>query len=489
MRTPFLPDGRSKVASLVALVLLLALAGCQAPRPLGGLRARPAGAFPATFAGRTDSMGIADQPYRAFFNDPELVALIDTALVRNFDLRIIAQRIEQARATFDYTRGFLAPQVSAVGSAGVDRYGRTTLNGVGNFDTNLSENIRGDLLIPTPTPDLFLGLRSTWELDIWGKLRNQSRAAYLRVLASEAGQQALVTGLVAEIARYYYTLLALDGELEIIQRNIDYQQNALTLVRAQKEAGRVTELAVQQFTAQLLNTRSRQGLIRQQIVEAENELNRLLGRYPQAISRGQSLQARTPPGQVLPGLSARWLTRRPDIRQSELELEAAHIDIDVARAQFLPSLNLTAYTGLNSFRATTFFDPASLAAGILGSLAGPILNRRQVRANYRGAMSQRQEALYRYQQTIVTGFSEVLTQVRGLENFQQVAELQTQEVTTLQQAVGTSNDLFRSGYATYLEVITAQRSVLEAELALITTKRDQFLALTNLYRGLGGGWQ
>jgi outer membrane protein TolC len=181
--------------------------------------------------------------------------------------------------------------------------------------------------------------------------------------------------------------------------------------------------------------------------------------------------------------------RRPDIRQAELELQAAHVDVEVARAEFLPTLNLTGYLGLNTFRLGTLVNPASVAAGLLSGLATPVFNRRFVQANYQGSVAQSREAFYRYRQTIVNGFSEVTTSLRGLENYRQVAELQTEEVKTLVNAVSISNDLFKGGYATYLEVITAQRSVLEAELALINTKRAQFLSLTNLYRDLGGGWE
>lgn len=471
---------------LSVLVVGLALGGCQVSKPLPHPAARP---LPVAFSQSTDSASIASQSWRTFFDDPYLGQLIDTALAGNIDLRIAAQRIELARAAFDYTHGFLAPSVNAIVSAGVDRYGDNTMNGVGNFDTNLSKNVEGSRRIPNPTPDFFLGARSTWEIDIWGKLRNRRKAAYLRFLASEKGRHTVVTALVAEIARYYYTLLALDGEQEIIQKNISFQQNALELVRVQKQAGRVTELAVQQFAAQLLNTQSRQGQIRQRIVETENTLNRLLGRFPQPIARGQSLWGRELPGQVATGIPSRMLVRRPDIQQVELDLQAANIDIDVARAEFLPSLNLSAYVGLNAFRTSVLFNPASMAAGLLSGLTAPVLNRQFVKANYQRSIAQSREALYRYHQTVQTGFSEVVTSLRGVENYRTIADLQAQEVAVLGQAVTISNELFASGYASYLEVITAQRSVLEAELALINTRQAQFLSLTDLYRALGGGWE
>lgn len=470
-----------------SIAALLSLAGCQLNyQPLQKPPARPT---PALFAGATDSVSIAQQTWSTFFDDPFLVRLIDTALANSLDVRIAAQRIEQARAAYAYSQGYLMPQVNLAASAGVDRYGQYTMSGVGNYDTNLSDNVHGSQLAPNPTPDFFLGARSTWEIDLWGKLHNRRKAAYLRLLASQEGRHLVITSLVAEIARYYYALLALDGEQEIIQKNIELQQNAVELVRVQKLAGRVTELAVQQFTAQLLNTRSRQRRIQQQIIDTENQLNKLLGRFPQPISRGKSLQEWELPGQVLAGLPEQMLSRRPDIRQAELELQAANVDIDVARAAFLPSLNLSAYVGVNAFRASVLLDPASLAAGILGGLTAPVFNRRFLKADYSQSVAQSREAFYRYRQTVQTGFSEVVTNLRGVENYRAVADLQAQEVDVLEQAVATSNDLFAGGYASYLEVITAQRSVLEAELALINTKQAQFLALTELYRALGGGWQ
>lgn len=440
-------------------------------------------------AGRQDSVGIAGQPHRALFTDPNLTALIDTALVRNPDLRITLQRIEVARANYGISQGALLPTVDAVATAGVDRYGRYTLNGVGNYDTNLSDNVTGASRIPNPTPDFFVGLRSSWEADIWGKLRNRRRAAYTRVLASEEGRNAVVTALTADIARLYYTLLTLDGELEIIRDNIELQRQAVELVEVQKLAGRVTELAVQQFRAQLLNTRSLEGRVRQQIIEAENQLNALLGRYPQPIVRGQSIREQQLPPSVLAGIPAQLVRRRPDIRQAERELEAANVDVAVAQADFLPSLRLTPYLGASAFRPEVLLNPASIVAGVLGGLAAPVFNRRLLKGNLAISAARSREAYYAYQRAILTGVSEVVSSLRGLENYRAVADIQTQEVAVLRQAATTSDNLFGTGYATYLEVITAQRSVLNAELDLINTQRDQFLSLVDLYRALGGGWQ
>ncbi|WP_333483047.1 TolC family protein [Spirosoma telluris] len=396
------------------------------------------------------------------------------------------QRIDIARANYGISQGALLPRVDAVATAGVDRYGRYTLNGVGNYDTNLSDNISGSSRIPNPTPDYFVGLRSSWELDIWGKLRNRRKAAYTRILASEEGRNLVVTALTADVARLYYSLLALDAELEIIGENVELQQKALELVEVQKAAGRVTELAVQQFRAQLLNTRGLEGRVQQEIVEAENQLNVLLGRYPQAVARGASIEKQSLPNAVSAGLPAQLVYRRPDIRQAERELEAAHIDVAVARTEFLPSLTLSPYLGFNAFRPNVLLNPQSLALGVLGGLSAPLINRRQLKGNLAIMTAQSKEAYFAYQRAILTGVSEVVSSLKGLDNYRNVATIQQQEVDVLRQAATTSNELFANGYATYLEVITAQRNVLEAELGLITTKRAQFLTLVSLYRALGG---
>ena len=188
------------------------------------------------------------------------------------------------------------------------------------------------------------------------------------------------------------------------------------------------------------------------------------------------------------GLPATALLRRPDVRQAELQLRATSADVDAARAAFLPSLTLTPYVGLNAFRASVLLDPGSVVYGAVAGLAGPILNRAQYRADFREAVANNYEGYYRYQQALQTGFREVVVGLQGLENFQSVVKLRTREVEQLTSAVATSNDLFVAGYASYLEVITAQRSVLEAELSLAETRQALLLQSVNLYRALGGGW-
>ncbi|WP_373424567.1 efflux transporter outer membrane subunit [Siphonobacter sp. SORGH_AS_1065] len=479
------------IALFVGSSVLLGVSACRVAHTPAAI---PSLALPDSYAGSlseasSDSASIANDPYRRLFTDANLVSLIDTALANNPDLRIALQRIEGTRAQYGISNAALLPRVDAVASIGVDRFGRYTLNGVGNYDTNFSEYVTGSSRIPNPTPDYFIGLRSSWEIDIWGKLRNRRRAAYNRVLASEEGRNYIVTALVSDVARLYFTLLSLDAELEIIEDNIELQEQALKLVEVQKAAGRVTELAVQQFRAQLLNTKGLEGGVRQQIQEAENQINVLLGRYPQPIVRGISIREQQLPSTVVAGIPSQLISRRPDIRQAERELEASNIDVAVARAEFLPSLNLTPYLGLNAFRLGVLANPQSVAAGLVGGLSAPIFNRRLLKGNLRVEEAESKEAFITYQRTVLTGVSEVVNSLKGLENYRNVADFKTEEVAVLRQAARTSDNLFATGYATYLEVITSQRSVLESELSLINTKRAQFLSLVDLYRALGGGWR
>lgn len=470
-----------------ALACCLLMAGCRTvPFHSADRHFR----VPETYlAGSSDSTTFSATPYRLLLTDEPLIALLDTAMAGNIDLKVAVQRIELSQAQWGLARNALLPQISAQVSGAVDRYGKYTLNGVGNYDTNLSPNITGSRRIPGPTPDYFAGLRSSWEMDLWGKLKKRKQAAYHRVLSTLEGRNLIVTGLIGEISRHYFTLLALDAELDIIRENVTLQEKAVELVEVQKAAGRVTELAVQQFKAQLANTRSLEGQVRQSVQESENQINFLLGRFPQPIRRGGSFRSRQLPAALSAGLPAQLLSYRPDIRAAEQQMLAANLDVDAARLEFFPSLTLSPYIGLNAFRLGVLADPQSLAAGILGGLSAPVLNRRMLKAQVRIQEATAREAWLVYRQSVLKGVSEVTTSLSGIERFRDVVRHKTEEVDILKQAASTSDNLFGTGYATYLEVITAQRSVLQAELDLITLKKAQFHCVVDLYRALGGGWQ
>ncbi len=427
--------------------------------------------------------------WRVYFKDSALVGYIDEALKSNLDFKIALQRVNMTRANVSMAKGALLPSLNAITSVGQQRFGEYTMDGVGNFDTNLSGNVPPDRRIPVNMPDYYLGFQSSWEVAAWGKLRNRKKATSARFFASEKAQHLIQTILVAEVARHYYNLLALDNKLLIIQENILLQQTAVTLIQAQKAAGRATELAVKQFVAQLLNTQSLEALARQEIIRHENELNLLLGRFPQRIARGESILKQTLPRELQTGIPSQLLVQRPDIRQAEFQLLASRLDVQAARAAFLPSINLTAGVGLQSFTTSVLFNPTTSGAySILGGLTAPLFNRNMIRSEYRKASASQLESFYAYQLSILNAYQEVSTQLNKIDNLQRSFQFKAQEVTTLEEGVATSTDLFVAGLASYLEVVTAQKSVLVAELDAIDTKQEQFNATIDLYRALGGGW-
>lgn len=463
--------------SLCFIFLLGLISSCKVVEPP---QLPPTAEMPSSFTGSTDTISMGDIIWEDFFNDPHLVELIDVALKNNLDLLTALQRIEVARANFQVSKGALLPSLDA-------RFRVRT----GNVRDNLLNNtINGDQNISNQTQNYFLGMQSTWEADIWGKLKNRREAAYARFLSTEKGKQLVTTALVAEIARMYYELLGLDNELETIQKNIEFQEIALEMIKIQKIGGRATELAVQQFSAQLLRTKSLGFEKQQRIIEVENELNLLLGRYPQPIVRGESILKQHLPDIIRAGIPSDMLLRRPDVQQAELALVAAKADVEAARAEFLPSFTITPYMGFNATKVPLLLkSPESIALGFIGGLTAPIFNKNQIRSDYNRSVARNMEAFYTYQKTILTGYQEVVSGLKRVENFKNVYNLREQEAEVLLNAVNTSNDLFVAGYASYLEVITAQKRVLEAELGMTNTRKEIFFSIIDLYRALGGGWK
>lgn len=434
---------------------------------------------PGTFLGTSDTLSIGDIPWDVFFDDPYLTALIEEALANNLDLMTAVERIELARTHYQIRKGALYPNID-----GIVRYRS------GDVRSNLlTGTINGDRNVSNRVENNFIGVQSHWEIDLWGKLKNKRDAASFRMLASEKGQQLVTTSLVAEVARLYYDLLGYDMELKTIEKNIEFQKMALELIKIQKMAGRATELAVQQFSAQLLSTQSLRYKKRQEIIEAENSLDFLMGRFPEPIARAESLSDIRLPEVVNTGIPADLLLRRPDIQQAELELMAAKLDLEAARAEFFPSLNLTPYMGLNnrSIPAALQF-PGSLTVGLLGGITNPILQQGRIRAGFDQSIAENKISLYNYQQSILRGFNEVVTSLQRVENLKSLYALKEEETQVLLKAVSTANDLFRGGYASYLEVITAQARALESELEMTNTRKEVFQSVIDLYRSLGGGW-
>jgi len=400
-------------------------------------------------------------------------------------LNITMQEIEIARNEVQERKGEYLPFVGVGGGLGVDKVGRYTRNGA----LEANNEIMHGKEFPEPLGDFMLGAYATWEVDVWHKLRNAKKGAYTRYLASVDGRNFMVTNLIAEIANSYYELLALDNQLAIVKQNIEIQSNALRIVKLQKQAARVTELAVRRFEAQVLDTRSLQFGIQQQIIETENRINFLVGRYPQAITRNSERFSSLVYDSFQTGIPSQLLQNRPDIRQAELELAAARLDIKVAKARFYPSVGISAGLGFQAFNPAYLLNtPASLLYSLAGDVAGPLINRNAIKAAYVNANAKQIQAIYNYERTILNAYIEVANQLSNINNLKSSYDLKEQQVEALTESIEISNNLFRSARADYMEVLLTQRDALETRFELIETKMRQMNARVNIYRALGGGW-
>jgi NodT family efflux transporter outer membrane factor (OMF) lipoprotein len=442
--------------------------------------------IPISFEETKDSSNSADIKWKDFFADKDLIILIDTALKNNFDVLMTLQKIEMARNDLRLTKGAMLPTVNSNFAYLQRKFGYYTMDDAGNRTTEITPG----QIIPTNLPDYFVGIQTNWEIDIWGKLRNKKKAAFSRYLSSVEGTHLVLTNLVSEIANSYYELITLDNELDIIRETIKLQQDALEIIKVQKETGVANELAVKQFEAQVLNSQGLEFETLQQITENENKMNFLLGRFPQPIVR-EKFNFTTPiPTQIKAGIPSQLLKNRPDIKQAEFELLATKFDVKAAKAAFYPSFNITGSLGFQAFNtAFLFASPKSLAYNLLGSLATPLLNRSAIKAQFNNAKANQLEAMYNYQKTILNGYVEVSNEISNIKNLEQIHDRKTKEVNALSQSIDISNDLFKSGRATYFEVLMIQSRSLQSKLELVHTKKRQYNATVNIYKALGGGWR
>lgn len=463
--------------------ILLLAAACSTPPSM--VRKTENKNVPASFSTSQDSTNTAKVKWKEYFTDPYLSALIDTALRNNQELNITLQEIEIARNEVRARKGEYLPFLGVRGAAGIDKVGRYTARGSSEATTEIKPGKE----TPDPLPDFLLEAFATWEVDIWHKLRNAKKAAVSRYLSSVEGKNFMVTNLIAEIANTYYELLALDNQLDIVKQNIEIQTNALEIVRMQKDAARVTELAVRRFEAQVLNTRSIQYNIQQSIVVMENRINFLVGRYPQPVQRNAQDFTNLVPATISAGVPSQLLANRPDIRQAEMNLAAAKLDVKSARANFYPSLGISGAVGFNAFSLSYFAKtPESLLYSLAGDLTAPLINRNAIKAMYYSANARQIQAVYDYERTILKAYIEVANQISNISNLKESYDLKSKEVDALNQSITISNSLFRSARADYMEVLLTQRDALESRFELIETKKQQMNAMVNVYQALGGGW-
>jgi len=462
----------------ITLLLALAWSGCSVSKnvPLPN-------AAPETFrdASSTDSAGIGAISMKSFMNDQTIQNLIDTALVRNYDMQIALKNINAAEVLFKQSKLGNIPELKLQVTANSTRPSDNSLNGL-----TLREFVGGT----THIEDYSANAGLFWEADIWGKIRSQKAAALAAFLQTEEARKAVQTRLVADVAQGYYNLLKLDAQLEIAKKNLNLNDSTLSIINLQFDAGQVTSLAIQQAQALQLNAAQLIPLLEQNIVLQENALSVLIGISPKAVSRGNRLDQMVVPNDLEAGFPSAMLSRRPDIKSAEFDLDAANAKVGIAKAGLYPSLVITASGGVNSFKASNWFNvPASLFGLVTGGITQPIFQRGQLRSNLELAKIDREKKVIQFRQTVLNAVGEVsdeLTKVQKLNSQFSIAAKRTQ---TLQEASKNAGLLFRSGLANYLEVITAQGNLLQSELEMANIKTEQLDAVVALYRSLGGGWQ
>ncbi|WP_253158191.1 TolC family protein [Stieleria tagensis] len=420
----------------------------------------------------------------AFFDDPYLLGLITQALVGNQELKILAEEIQIARNETYARSGEYRPFVTLGAGAGLEKPGRHTRAGAVEDQLEVAPG----KAFPDPLPDFLVASNVSWELDIWKRLRNAQSAAAMRYLGTQEGRTYIVTRLVAEVAESYYELLALDNRMLTLDKTIEIQQQSLKIANAKKEAGRGTELAVQRFQAEVRKNQSEKSIIGQEIVEVENRINFLVGRFPQPVERISVEYVDLNLNALSAGVPSQLLQNRADIRQAERNIAAAGLDVQVARARFYPSLTLSGGLGWSAFSTGYLFrTPESLIYSLAGELVGPLINKRAIKADYSSANAAQLQSIYEYQKTVLTAHIEVVNHITKIENYRRSIEIKKEQLESLEASVDSASKLFQNARAEYVEVLLAQRELMEAKMLLIDIKREQLSAIVNAYQSLGGG--
>ena len=457
--------------------LLLAIAVFLSGCAVGPNYKRPTVSVPTDYR---DSMAaqtaaapsLGNENWWQVYQDPVLADLIHTALQQNYDVRIAAARVLEAQAQLGITRANQFPSAS-IGADIFSQQNAKTSNQFPPYQVNAGQ----------------LNLSVIWNLDFWGKYRRQTEAARAQMLASEWGQRAVISSLVANVATAYFQLRALDSEIEISKRTLGSRQQSLQLTKVLETHGSASDLDVSQ-SEQLVYTASESiPDLERQIRQQENLLSILLGENPGSISRGQALTEQPVPEAVPAGLPSELLERRPDVRQAEEIIVAANAQIGVAKASFFPSISLTGAGGLESNALNRFINaPSQTWFGAL-SVAQPVFQAGALRSGLRLSRAQYQEAVLAYQQTVQNSLEQVSNALIAYQkdrDFRGQQELLTQAAQRSDQL---SLVLYQHGGASYLQVLTNETNYFSAELNLVQAQLNERLALVQLYQALGGGWQ
>jgi outer membrane protein, multidrug efflux system len=463
-----------KTTALLGIVVVVVLeAGCL----MGPKYKRPTVDVPQEYRAPapqevTQASSLGNEQWWQVYQDPVLTQLIHTAIAKNYDVRIAAARVLEAQAQVGITRANQLPSASVGANVFSEQNAKVT-NLFPAYQVNGGE----------------LNLSVIWNLDFWGKYRRQTESARAQLLATEWGQRAVISSLVANVATAYFQLRALDSELEISQRTLASRRQSLKLTQVLESHGSGSGLDVSQ-AEQLVYTASETiPDLERQIQQQENVLSVLLGENPESIPRGRALTEQPVPQNVPAGLPSELLERRPDVRQAEQIVVAANAQIGVAKASFFPSLSLTGLGGLESNALHQFITaPSETWAGAF-SVSQPVFQGGALRSQLRLARANWQETVFSYQQTVQNALEQASNSLVASQKDREFREQQELLTQAAQQTDQLSEVLYKNGGASYLQVLTSETNYFSAELNLVQAQLNERLALVQLYQALGGGWQ
>ena len=449
-------------------VTLLWLAACA----MGPDYVRPKVPAPQSFRmAEKEGESIANLPWWELLRDEELQRLVRISLEENKDLQLAIATVEEFQARLSSARIDYIPQASASANAPV--LGRMTPFSVNGFPTPTSYYLQGNL---------------NWELDIWGRVRRSNEAARGDLLGKEENRRAVILSLVSGVAQAYFDLRQFDMQFDIAKRTLQSWEESVKIAQARLRQGLIPKLDADQFEAERANAAARSAELERQMIQKENELSVLLGRNPAQIPRGPMLTEQLMPPEVPAGLPSELLQRRPDILQSEEQLAAATARIGVAQANRFPQITLTGLLGVASPHLSNLFASGSKFGAAGFGLTGPLLNAQTLGYEQRAVEAQARQVLAQYEKTVLVAFREVEDALVAVRTARQQAEAQVAQVTALRSALHLGELRYRGGLANYLDVLTAKRSLFDAELSLAATRRLHLVSIVQLYRALGGGW-
>ena len=461
---------------LMATLVAVTLAGCMT---LGPDYKRPQVDMPEQWPGATTGEPVSSTWWKAY-GDPVLDQLNDEALAHNLDLRRAIARVDEARAALGITRADQYPGVSADASASRNRISQETL-----------------ITVPPGVDpkynDYQAALNASYEIDFWGKYRRATEAARAELLGSQFNREAVRQALIADVARGYFNLRALDAQAAITRRTISTRQASTALQRMRFEAGVASEFDLRRVEAEAAQAEALLPTIEQQLAAQETALSVLLGRSPRAIvtqpvERGAAMDAMTAPPSVPSGLPSQILERRPDLRQAEQSLIAANARIGVAKAAYYPSISLTGFFGAESSALSGLFDPQARFWQFAGSAAQTVFDAGRTRSQVGATQARQQQALAQYQSAIQNAFKDALDALVAQRKAHEVMDAEQKRIDALQSSMKLAELRYDNGVSSLLDLLDSERALLDAELTRVQAQRAQLAATADLFKALGGGW-